>query len=80
MAPERPGRDHRDNSPYEAHNIPIHQPNQTKITDIIHFLETNDEYVEGVLKEESEAKKRVADFVTTFTVVVRIRLVAWRLL
>ena len=78
MAFEHPSRDHEHSSPYVTH-IPTQQLTQAKITNIIRFLETNDEYAEDVLKKESGAKKQVADFVTAFTVVVRIRHVARRI-
>jgi hypothetical protein len=61
MAFEHPRPDNQHNAPYVTH-IPA----------IIRFLETDDGYAEDVLKKESGAKKQVADFVTAFTVVVRI--------
>jgi hypothetical protein len=74
MALKPTTRDYQPSPPYDAHVPNIsYQVIQDRITDIILFLEKNDEYAEGVLTKEVDARKRVADFVTAFTVVVRTR-------
>jgi hypothetical protein len=64
------------NNSLSGAHIPPHQSTQTKIAEIIVFLEETDLHAAAFLTKEREAKERVSDSVIAVTVVVRKQLVA----